>query len=147
MNINPFGNATEEEIESFEEFLGCSLPDDYKIFLRDYNGGTSKKRYSNFFVEELHEEIPLDVLYGINVDQTFDLKECHEEFEEDMLPESLIIGDDPGSGLIVLILEPKHYGVYYWDHSFYFAESSEDRNTYKIADSFGSFIEGLKNPL
>ena len=44
--------------------------------------------------------------------------ECYEEFEEDMLPTSLIIGDDPSSGLIVLITDTENHGVY-WDH-FYF---------------------------
>ncbi|PLR78369.1 SMI1/KNR4 family protein [Bacillus sp. V3-13] len=147
MNINPFGAATEVDIRNLEEYLGFSLPEDYKTFLRKYNGGTSKVRYSKFFVKELNQEIPLDVLYGIDVDQTFDLQRCHEEFEEDMLDQSLIIGDDPGSGLIVLITDPEHCGVYYWDHSFYFSQSNEDENTYKIADSFDLFINGLKNPV
>src|SRR4051812_11883104 len=126
MNINSFSSATEKEINNLEEFLGFSLPKDYKRFLREYNGGTSKIRYSKFFVKELNQEIPLDVLYGIGVNKTFNLEKCHEEFEEDLLPESLIIGDDPGSGLIVLITDDKNYGVYYWDHSFYFSQSTEE---------------------
>ena len=146
MNLNAFGKATEESIEELEEFLGFLLPEDYKEFLSKYNGGTSKVRYSKFFVKELNHEIPLDVLYGIGVTRTFDLSEGYEEFEEDMLPNSLIIGDDPGSGLIVLITDSENYGVYYWDHSFYFPQSSEEENTYKIADSFKDFINRLKNP-
>ncbi|MDA2048984.1 SMI1/KNR4 family protein [Bacillus cereus] len=145
MNLNAFGKATEESIEELEEFLGFLLPKDYKKFLSEYNGGTSKVRYSKFFVKELNQEIPLDVLYGIGVKKTFDLSECYEEFE-DMLPTSLIIGDDPSSGLIVLITDTENHGVYYWDHSFYFPQSSEEENTYKIADSFKDFINGLKNP-
>lgn len=146
MNLNAFGKATEESIEELEEFLGFLLPEDYKEFLSKYNGGTSKVRYSKFFVKELNHEIPLDVLYGIGVTRTFDLSECFEEFEEDMLPNSLIIGDDPSSGLIVLITDTENHGVHYWDHSFYFPQSSEEENTYKIADSFKGFINGLKNP-
>lgn len=34
----------------------------------------------------------------------------------------------------------------YWDHSFHFEQSNEEENTYKITDSFQSFIEGLKDP-
>ena len=37
-----------------------------------------------------------------------------------MLPTSLIIGDEPSSGLIVLITDTENQGVYYWDHSFIF---------------------------
>ncbi|WP_210367046.1 SMI1/KNR4 family protein [Bacillus sp. REN3] len=146
MNLDAFGRATEESIEELEELIGFPLPDEYKKFLSEYNGGTSKVRYSKFFVEELNQEIPLDVLYGIDVKRTFDLSVCFEEFEEDLLPNSLIIGDDPGSGLIVLITDAENYGVYYWDHSFYFPQSSEEENTYKIADSFKDFINGLNNP-
>ena len=67
MNLNAFGQATEESIGELEELLGFLLPEDYKKFLVEYNGGTSKVRYSKFFVEELKQEIPLDVLYGIGV--------------------------------------------------------------------------------
>ena len=146
MNLKPFGRATKEAIEELERIIGFPLPDDYKKFLRAYNGGTSKIRYRTFFVKGLNQEIPLDVLYGIKVKTPFDLIECYEEFEEDLLPNSLIIGDDPGGGFIVLITSPEHNGIYYWDHSFYFPQSSEENNIYKIADHFGDFLQGLKHP-
>lgn len=97
MNLNAFGQATEASIGKLEELLGFLLPEDYKKFLGEYNGGTSKVRYSKFFVEELNQEISLDVLYGIGVTRTFDLIKCYEEFEEDMLPCSLVIGDEFGT--------------------------------------------------
>ncbi|SHM57953.1 SMI1/KNR4 family protein [Gracilibacillus kekensis] len=146
MNINAFGKATNESIKELEEYLGFLLPEDYKKFLNEFNGGTPKNRYSKFFVKELNQEVPLDVLYGIGVKSTFNLIECYEEFEEDMLPNSLIIGDDPGSGLIVLITDAENDGIYYWDHAFYFPQSNEEENTYKIADSFMEFINDLRNP-
>ena len=146
MNLDAFGSATEESIRELEELMGFPLPEEYKKFLSEYNGGTSKVRYSKFFVKELNQEIPLDVLYGIGVKRTFNLGVIYEEFEEDLLPNSLIIGDDPGSGLIVLITDIENYGVYYWDHSFYFPQSNEEENTYKIANSFNDFINGLNNP-
>lgn len=61
MNLEAFGRATEESIEELEELIGFQLPDDYKETLSVYNGGTSKIRYSKFFVKELNQEIPLDV--------------------------------------------------------------------------------------
>jgi len=146
MNLNAFGQATEESIGELEELLGFLLPEDYKKFLVEYNGGTSKVRYSKFFVEELNQEIPLDVLYGIGVTRTFDLIKCYEEFEEDMLPYSLVIGDDPGSGLIVLITDTEKHGVYYWDHSLSFPQSCEEENTYKVAHSFKGFLDELIHP-
>jgi hypothetical protein len=70
----------------------------------------------------------------------------HDEYADDLLPNTLIIGDDPGSGIIVLMNDIEMKGVYYWDHSHYFEQSSAKRNIYKIADTFQTFIDGLKNP-
>lgn len=72
--------------------MSISLPDDYKQFLRDY----AKIRYSTFFVKDLNKAIPLDILYGLGVDQSFDLFAWNEEYKDDLIPNSIIIGDDPG---------------------------------------------------
>ncbi|MGK5507070.1 SMI1/KNR4 family protein [Brevibacillus formosus] len=146
MNLKGFGKATDEMISSFEKHIGFSLPEDYKQFLRDYNGGTSIVRYSTFYVEELNEDIPLDVMYGLGVERPFDLIKWYDEYKDDLFANSIVIGDDPGSGKIVLITDPEFKGVYYWDHVFNFEQSSEDENTYEVSESFKIFIEGLKNP-
>ncbi|MEC0207378.1 SMI1/KNR4 family protein [Paenibacillus ehimensis] len=146
MNIKGFGKATDEMISNFEKHIGFSLPEDYKQFLRDYNGGTSVVRYSTFFVEELNENMPLDVMYGLGVEKPFDLVKWYDEYKDDLFSNSIVIGDDPGSGKIVLITDPEFKGVYYWDHVFHFEQSSEDENTFEISESFKIFIEGLKNP-
>jgi hypothetical protein len=146
MNIKGFGQATDEMISNFEQYIGFLLPEDYKQFLRERNGGTAIIRYSTFFVEELNENIPLDVMYGLGVERPFDIIKWYDEYMDDLLPNSLVIGDDPGSGKIVLVTDPEYKGIYYWDHVFHFEQSSEDGNTYEIADSFQAFIDGLKNP-
>lgn len=146
MNIKGFGQVSEEMIKRFELHIGFSLPDDYKQFLREYNGGTAKGRNSTFFVKELNETIPLDVLYGLGLDRAFDLVEWNKEYKDNLIPNSIIIGDDPGSGKIVLVMDPELEGVYYWDHAFHFEQSNEEENTYKIAESFQAFLNGLKNP-
>lgn len=146
MNIISFGKATKQMIDDFEKQIGFKLTDDYKQFLYEYNGGTSKGGYSTFFVEELSEEIPLDVLFGLVDDVDFDLKDWNDEYKDDLLPNTIIIGRDPGAGFIVLINNLEDMGVYYWDHSLNFDQSDEDNNLYLISDSFQSFINGLKNP-
>jgi SMI1-KNR4 cell-wall len=146
MNIKGFGKATKEMIQSLEQEIRFSLPEDYKDFLRKYNGGTALVRYSTFYVKELNECIPLDVMYGLGVEKSFDLLMWHNEYRDNPLPNSLIIGDDPGAGKIVLVADPGNEGIYYWDHVFNFEQSDEDANTYKIADNFQDFIRGLKNP-
>lgn len=142
MNIVSFGKATKQMIDDFEKQIGFKLIDDYKQFLYEYNGGTSKDGYSTFFVEELSEEIPLDVLFGVVDDADFDLKDWNDEYKDDLLPNTIITG----AGFIVLINSLEDMGIYYWDHSLNFDQSDEDNNLYLISDSFQSFINGLKNP-
>jgi hypothetical protein len=146
MNIVSFGKATKQMIDDFEKLIGFTLIDDYKQFLSTYNGGTSKSGYSTFWVEELSEDIPLDVLFGIVDDVDFDLRDWNNEYKDDLLPNAIIIGRDPGAGFIVLINNAEDSGVYYWDHSLNFDKSDEDNNVYLVSDSFQSFADGLKTP-
>lgn len=144
MNINSFGGTTLEAVNNFENIIGFLLPEDYKQFLIEYNGGTSKVRYSTFKVEGLESRIPLDVLYGIDVGKRhFDLRYTNEAYKDDILPGSIIIGDEPGGGFWVLMDCRDYKGVYYWDSPYYFEQSDEENNLYKAADSFSDFIKGV----
>lgn len=142
MKIKGFGNATKKMIQDFENQIDFRLPDDYKEFLIKYNGGIPYNGYAIFRIEELKEDVPLDVLLGLGVDN-LDLSKRNQEYREDMLPRSIVIGDDPGCGMIVLIAEKEDQGIYYWDHAFTFEQSNEDSNVYKISDSFTEFLETL----
>lgn len=146
MSIIGFGMATEETVRNFEQHIGFSLPDDYKQFLIEYNGGTPQVRYSTFTVEALSEIIPLDVLYGLGIDSEMDLQDWNDEYRSDLLSNSIIIGRDPGTGMVVLINDAEIKGVFYWDHSLFFNQSNEEENVYKIYDSFQEFINQLKKP-
>ncbi|TYQ17704.1 UNVERIFIED_CONTAM: SUKH superfamily protein [Acetivibrio alkalicellulosi] len=146
MNIASFGKATKQMIDDFEKLIGFTLMDDYKKFLNTYNGGTSNSVYSTFWVEALSEDIPLDVLFGLVDDVDFDLRDWNDEYKDDLLPNTIIIGRAPGAGFIVLINNTEDSGVYYWDHSFNFDKSDEDNNVYLISNSFESFTKELKNP-
>ncbi len=135
MNIKGFGKANKEMISIFEQYIGFLLPEDYKQFLSEYNGGITPKGYELFFVNELNETIPLNVLYGLGTEKReLNLKFWFDEYKDDLLSNCIIIGDDPGSGMIVLINDSELKGIYYWDHSFYFDQSNEDQNIYKIAE-------------
>ncbi len=145
MKFIGFGKASQKMIDDFEKIIDFSLPNDYKNFLLEYNGGIPEVKYSTFNVKELNEDISLDILLGLAIDK-LDLQKRNAEYKEDLLPYCIIIGDDPGSGMIVLINDLELKGIYYWDHSFYFEKSNEEQNIYKITDSFREFIDGLKNP-
>ena len=142
MKIQGFGNATEEMIAQYERYIGFLLPEDYKQFLRKYNGGVVRNEV--FWVDDLQQIIPLDLMLGLVVDTELNLIKWYDDYKKDLLQKCIIIGFDPGSGIIVLISDPEIGGVYYWDHSFYFDKSNKEENTYWIADSFTEFINCLK---
>lgn len=147
MKIKGYGNVKEEEIFKLEEEVGFTLPNDYKEFLINFNGGVPEVKYSTFKLNELEENIGLQVLYGLNLEENLDLREWYEEYEDDLLDDCLIIGHGIGFGFIVLVNSPEISGVYFWDNSFELENSSEDENIYKISDTFKEFIQELKSPL
>lgn len=147
MKIKGYGNVKEVEILKLEEEIGFTLPDDYKEFLINFNGGVPEVMYSTFTLNELEENIGLQVLYGLDLEKGLDLREWYEEYEDDLLDDCLIIGHGIGFGFIVLVNSPEVSGVYFWDNSFELDNSSEDENVYKISDTFRQFIDELKIPL
>ena len=147
MKIKGYGNVKEEEIFKLEDEIGFTLPNDYKEFLINFNGGVPEVKYSTFKLNELEENIGLQVLYGLDLEENLNLREWYEEYEDDLLDDCLIIGHGIGFGFIVLVNSLEVSGVYFWDNSFELENSSEDENIYKISDTFREFIEELKSPL
>ena len=146
MKIKGYGNIKEEEILKFENEIGFALPNDYKEFLICFNGGVPEVKYSTFKLNELQENIGLQVLYGLDLEENLDLREWYEEYEDDLLDDSLIIGHGLGFGFIILVNSPEVSGVYFWDNTFELENSYEDENVYKISDTFKEFIEEIKSP-
>lgn len=86
----------------------------------------------------------MDVLYGIETgSRTSDIQTWMSKFEEDLIDKAIIIGDDIMQGFIVMICEGEFEGIYYWDDSYQFEESTDEENTFWIADDFSSLINGL----
>lgn len=144
MKIKGFGKLTEKEVVEFEEYLGFELPQDYREFLKEYNGGIPDDNKNCFYIKDLEEETMLDVLYGINIEKSFDLKEWNDEYRCDLLTKMLIIGSDPGGMMIIISNNKEDIGIYLWDHAHEYEQSTEESNSYKIADSFQEFIDNLK---
>lgn len=142
MKINSFKTGVGQSVDEWEEKLNIILPIDYKNFLTQYNGAKIEEGY--FFVKGLNKSIMLDILFGSGLDkQSLNLEFWYEEFSEDIPENSLLIGSDPGGGFILLINDGKENGIYYYDHSYFFEESSDELNTYFIADNFTEFFNEL----
>ncbi|EMR07148.1 SMI1 / KNR4 family protein [Bhargavaea cecembensis DSE10] len=145
MTIQKFGSATLQEINEIEEQYKVKLPNDYVEFLQEFNGGVIEKNDENkVFIKDTSAYIHVDVLYGLQTgSRTSDIETWMNKFEDDLLEHAMIIGDDLMQGFIVLICEGEFEGVYYWDDSYQFDDSTDEENTYWIADSFSSFVKQL----
>ncbi|WP_213421194.1 SMI1/KNR4 family protein [Bhargavaea massiliensis] len=145
MTIQKFGSATLQEITKIEKQYKVKLPNDYVEFLKEFNGGVIEKNDENkIFIKDTSAYIHVDVLYGMQTDsRTSDIETWMNKFDDELLEHAIIIGDDLMQGFIVLISEGEFEGVYYWDDSYQFDESTDEENTYWIADSFSSFVKQL----
>ena len=144
MDIRSFGTADNESMKQAEQQMGIELPDDYRAFLLQTNGGTNVDYSMSFFVEELNDEIVVDVLYGIGLDnKNADAVFYTDMFAEDLFPGSVLIGDSIQNGFIVMACGGEDKGIYYWDHSYTYEVSDDENNMYRIADTFGDFLRML----
>ena len=137
---------TAEDVRGFETKLGVVLPDDYKTFLLQKNGGIPKKA-----------KIKIDLL-GVKVVQQFyaltspansyTLSYLLEVYSERIPNYMLPIADDPAGNLYLCRLQPGDaYGnIYFWDHE----EEADGKsqpyfdNITLVADSFTNFLSKLK---
>ena len=141
MRIEAINKGSEAKTLAFQEFLGFALPDDYFNFLTQNDGATIDEAY--FYVKDIEEYSMFDLFY--------DIEECietYEEFSEDFPSKSLVIGTDPGRGMLLLVTTDVgdfSKGIYFYDHSHFFEASNSDCNTYFICDTFTDFITILEH--
>ena len=141
MRIEAINKGSEAKTLAFQEFLGFTLPDDYFNFFQKNDGAIIDEAY--FYVKDIEEYIMFDLFY--------DIEECietYEEFSEDFPSKSLVIGTDPGRGMLLLVTTDVgdfSKGIYFYDHSHFFEASNSDCNTYFVCDTFSEFITILEH--
>ena len=141
MKIKAINKGSEAKALAFQEFLSFILPDDYFNFLAQNDGATIDEAY--FYVKDIEEYIMFDLFYGI--------EKCikiYEEFSDDFPEKSLVIGEDPGGAMLLLVTTDVgdfSKGIYFYDHSHFFEASNSDCNTYFVCDTFSEFITILEH--
>jgi len=141
MKIEAINKGSEAKALAFQEFLSFILPDDYFNFLVQNDGAIIDEAY--FYVKDIEEYIMFELFY--------DIEECietYEEFSDDFPDKSLVIGRDPGGGMLLLVTTEVgdfSKGIHFYDHSHFFEASNSDCNTYFICDTFSEFITILEH--
>jgi hypothetical protein len=142
-----FGTVSSEQIGEYEHRLCVSLPQSYRQFLLADNGGYPVP--NRLLVPECGETL-VDVLYGMREEgQPYDLLSEQEQVRDfGQIPEGwLRIGHDPGGNSLLLCTEGEKCGqVYYWDSAAFFEGSSDEGNTYPVAESIQALLASLTPP-
>ncbi|EER67767.1 SMI1/KNR4 family protein [Gemella haemolysans] len=149
IKLDKFGFANNGEILMLENEFEVVLPEDYKSFLLQENGGRNTAyRYKNLVrIPQVSEEINIDVMFGVSTNvKNGDIKQWTSEYQDDLFPNSIIIGDTIQHGFIVFWLsKDDNAGIYFYDDTYEFASSTDNMNTYFLANSFSEFLNMVEN--
>ncbi len=137
---------TTDDIHAIERRLGSRLPDDYRAFLLEYNGGRPVP--CNFPIEGLLNNPFGTIHFFFGIDdpvQAYNIG-WHREVMPGRLPDKLLpIACDHCGNLVCLSLYGEDLGaVLFWDcHT----EPSEPSyaSVHKIAASFAAFVESISD--
>jgi hypothetical protein len=155
-DANRYGPLSEGRLARLETKLKAQLPDDYRSFLLQYNGGRPAPCRFTFEMDGEEQESILEWFFAVH-DQPYEededwdpntseglppyfaqpLEEVHKDLRSE-LPKAKVlpIGRDPAANLICLGYAGKWSGqVYFFDH--------EMGMLVPLAGSFSEFLAGL----
>ena len=103
--MESFGKVKEESIQKIENLFHVVLPEDYTKFLLDFNGGVIlNTEPGEVYLKDIAQFINIDVLYGIDTGKSeCDIEYWTDKYFDDLLENTIIIGDSLQHGFIVMI--------------------------------------------
>ena len=139
-------HVTTADVAAFEQRCGFQLPEDYRAFLLDVNGGRTADTHAEFSQGVVNQ------LYSLNdSDDESDLLTSFDDLQKDFpsLP-LLYIGHDDGGARLLLALDGEHRGEVWLQviearpHDANPRVLWHDRRGFtKLADSFTAFMTSL----
>nr|WP_279233568.1 tetratricopeptide repeat protein [Clostridium estertheticum] len=134
-----------KDLNEFEEYIGNILPEEYRRFILQCNGG--KLNPYKFITKDKFIKSCAMNLLPLSNNKMPNIKEKYEIFNKgDLIPKNLLaIVMDPTESPICICLKGKNIGkIYYWNSAFEkdFVKPSY-KNMHLVADNFDEFISGL----
>ncbi len=138
-------------IVEFERRIGASLPEDYRRFLEEHNGGVPDPTAFRITWkgQPWARRFPyddVDFLFGVTRDSPHNLLTQWECYKDRVPEDTIPIGFDPGANVLLLgISGPRRGQVLFWVHDYEVEEGDEpdDRNVGFVAPSFTAFLDAL----
>ena len=135
---NAYPALRPDSLMRLEKTLEVVLPQDYRAFLLQSNGG--EPRVAGFRGESGQNE-RLDCFLGLAKGQSDDLVSFLGEYAERLPEEFLPIAYDSFGNLVCLSLDRSCPGVWFWDHELEpEPDDDEASNLTRIAADFTSFL-------
>lgn len=137
------GTLYELALLNFEMKLKSKLPDDYRSFLLEYNGG--KPEENMFAIPKAKKQCGVTCFFGIyNSKKATDLVTERARFSDRLPVHILPIAGAKDGNLVCLSVASSDFGsVYLWNHELE-TESSSGESFLKIVPSFSEFMAALQ---
>jgi len=140
-NKNQFGRLSEIELGDFEKVNGIRLPDDYRDFLLETNGGRPNPNRN-----KMPDTIVTYVLGMHNGDYYASLYKHIDMFKGRLPLSTFPIATDPFGNLFIMSLHSEGHGhIYFWDHEGEpeYQDGHYVDNCTFVAYSFSDFLNNL----
>ena len=137
----------EARLRALEETIGATLPDDYRAFMLEYNGGVPEQEVFTF-----DKRNKSSVNYFNSIDhenQALDLMEAWQVLKPRLPKEVFPIGDDNGGATIAIVVSgPRRGEVWFCTEERPTGSNPrvswlDRRDAWKVADSFAAFMARL----
>ena len=133
-------------IDSVEKKLKNNLPEDYKAFLLEHNGGHPEDCVFSYKMADKKYESLINRFNAIHSEKEYNLLAKFQYYQDQKrIPTNMLpIADDPFGNIICMSLSRDDYGsIYFWDHELE-VERPQFENIFFISYSFKDFIDNLK---
>ncbi len=141
---NTHGPFEDKFLKALEQSWGFYLPNDYRYFILEHNGGRPEPRYYNFKEQLVGSDV--HTFFGIYKDPNYNLlcklRDMGSRIPCDCFP----VACDSCGNLICIVIKGSDRGkIYFWDHELEAADGEEPSydNLTLIADSFDEFLNSL----
>ena len=142
--IDQGASLTTAQVDRIEDRLGMKLPDEYRNFLLDHNGGTPEPRAFPIVDFDKNPKGLVQVFFRIDDGIESSRLDWNYKVFKGRIPKELFpIACDDGGGLICLTISGTNVGaIYYWD---FYGETRPPTfdNVYPVAGSLGEFFDSI----
>lgn len=134
VSANPHGELNLAELDAFEKALGCSLPDSYRSYLIQFNGG----KFKNDIVPITDDATRIHHMYGLHKGPEYSRLLIGRP--PDLSRDYLAICDDAfGNHFLIKLRGDSTGGIFFIDYE----ENDSSHALIPIADNFAAFVERM----